>query len=129
MEYLADTVAIIRYLSESSKVGKTALSILTDADNGKNKIIVSAISLMEIMYLYEKGRIKFSLNDFLEKIENHKYYKVIDLNTNILLSAIEIKNVELHDRLLIATAKHLDIPILTCDKVIQKNNLVKTIWD
>jgi len=129
LEYLADTVAIIRYLSESSKVGKTALSILTDADNGKNKIIVSAISLMEIMYLYEKGRIKFSLNDFLEKIENHKYYKVIDLNTNILLSAIEIKNVELHDRLLIATAKHLDIPILTCDKVIQKNNLVKTIWD
>ena len=57
MQYLADTVAIIRHFASVGKIGKAAKSILQDADNGKNKILISIISIVEILYLSERNRI------------------------------------------------------------------------
>ena len=51
MEYLADTVAIIRHFARTGVIGKKAKQILRDADAGKNTIYVSVISIVEIMYL------------------------------------------------------------------------------
>ena len=51
MEYLADTVAIIRHFANVGKIGKAAKSILRDADNGINKILISIISMVEILGL------------------------------------------------------------------------------
>jgi hypothetical protein len=38
LQYLADTVAIIRHFANVGKIGKAAKLILQDADSGKNTI-------------------------------------------------------------------------------------------
>ncbi len=53
MQYLLDTVTIVRYFSSMGKIGKGARKIL---NNFENSFIISVISLMEIMYLAEKKR-------------------------------------------------------------------------
>ncbi len=58
MEYLADTVAVVRHFSKSGKIGKDAHDILRQADVGKNTIWISIISIAEIMYLSEGNRIE-----------------------------------------------------------------------
>ncbi len=54
---------------------------------------------------------------------------IIDLNPDILKVAELIHFFELHDRLILATAKWLDIPIISSDKAFQDVLGIKVIWD
>lgn len=60
MEYLADTVAIVRHLCEHPALGPQAAQILRDADAGEHHVYLSAITLMEILYLSKAKRVPSS---------------------------------------------------------------------
>jgi PIN domain nuclease of toxin-antitoxin system len=129
MEYLADTVAIIRYFSQSGTIGKKARNILDKTENNLNRIFISIISLAEIMYLAERGRIPLNLFSLIEQIENCDNYQIIDLDVRIIKISNSIKNFELHDRLIVSTAKLLNIPLLTSDSEIKNSKTIEVIWD
>lgn len=129
MEYLADTVALIRHLSGTGRIGKAAKEILKAADRGKNIIYISIISMVEIMYLSEGHKIPVDFKTTRDKILKSDNYQIIDLDMEIVKVAKGIKELELHDRLIVATAKYLKIPILTCDGSIQNSDAIKIIWD
>lgn len=56
MEYLADTVTVIRHFSKTGKLGSKARVVLEEAEKGRHHIFISVISLVEIMYLAQKLR-------------------------------------------------------------------------
>lgn len=128
MECLADTVAIIRHFAKTGKIGLKAKRILKGADKGKNSIHISTISIVEIMYLAERKRIQVNLEDVIRKIQNSDNYYFVDLSVGIVEIAKTIKGLELHDRLIVATGKYLDYPILTCDKSLSSLKEVEVIW-
>lgn len=128
MEYLADTVVLIRHFVKADKLPLKVRSILSEVDNGQGVIWISVVSLMEILYLAEKNKINLNLQQAIEEIERSKNYKVIDLTVSIIKVANEIKDLELHDRLIAATAKYLGMPLLTSDKQIIESRQVDTIW-
>ncbi len=129
MEYLADTVAIIRHLSGTGKIGKAAKEILKAADRGENIVYISIISLVEIMYLSEGHKIPVDFKTTHNKILKSENYQIIDLDMGIVEVAKGVKDLELHDRLIVATAKYLKIPILTCDISIQDSDAIEAIWN
>lgn len=90
--------------------------------------MVSVASLIEIMTLSDKGRIKYDFYVMQDKIKNHRNYEVIDLDPQIISAAEPIKNIELFDRLILGTAMHLGIPVLTSDQEMHKYSEVETIW-
>ena len=51
MDYLVDTVALVRHLRGGRKIGTLARKILKEADAGQYIIAISAVTLMEILYL------------------------------------------------------------------------------
>ena len=57
MEYLADTVAIIRHFSGTGRIGRAARLVLEGVEKGENNLFLSSVSLVEILYLAEKKRI------------------------------------------------------------------------
>ena len=128
MEYLADTVALIRHLSGTGRIGKAAKEILKTADQGEHIIYISIISMVEIMYLAEGNRIPADFRTIKSKIINSDNYQIIDLDMEIVETAKGIRKLELHDRLIVATGNYLQIPILTCDQSIQESNAIRTIW-
>jgi len=129
MEYLADTVAIVRFFSQNGKIGREARNIFDNTETGKNKIWISVISLVEIMYLSERNRIPLDLIEFIRKIKISDNYKIIDLDAEIVIVAGNLNGLELHDRLIVATAKYLNVPILTSDQMISNSGFIKVIWD
>ncbi len=129
MEYLADTVVIIRHLSKRGKIGKRAKEVLNNVKEGSDALLMSIISFVEILYLSEKNRININFDDLKQIIEPLDNYEIIDLSLDIVENAKQIKGLELHDRLIVATAKFYDIPILTSDQEIIDYKGVKTIWD
>lgn len=76
MDYVLDTVGLIRHLAGGKRLGKTARVVLDEADKGVHHIIVSAISLMEILYLSERGRITASLKEAIELISKSTNYSL-----------------------------------------------------
>ncbi len=48
---------------------------------------------------------------------------------SILQQVLKLKDIpELHDRIIAATAKRLDIPVMTKDKILHSVPYIKAIW-
>ena len=129
MEYLADTVAVVRFLADTGKIGRKARKIFEETEKGEHIIWISIISIVEIMYLAEKNRIPVNLEDFIEKIKLNRNYKLIDLDLDIVRTANRLSGLELHDRLIVATAKYMDIPLITSDSIIINSGFIEILWD
>lgn len=126
MQYLLDTVTVIRHFTEIGKLGKKAQETL---NSNENTFVISVISLMEILYLSEKRRIKIDLIETLDRIELSSLYHIADLTQEILKVANDLVFYELHDRLILSTAKWLDIPIISSDEKFKSVEGIQILWD
>lgn len=129
MQYLLDTVTIVRHFSGRGRIGRAAAHILDTIEERDDLLVISVISLMEIMYLAERNRITINLTETLERIESSSKYVIIDLSPEILRVAETIDFYELHDRLILATARWLDIPIMSSDEAFEDVPGIDVIWD
>jgi len=81
------------------------------------------------MDISEKKRIKVNYEEILEKIENSNNFEIYSLDVDVLPVARNITTIpELHDRIVVATAKLLDAKLLTKDENIQKSGIVEIVW-
>jgi PIN domain nuclease of toxin-antitoxin system len=129
MDYLADTVTVIRHFSKTGKIGKRAKVVLQEVPLGRHRIYISAVSLVEIMYLAQKHRIGIDLSETLDTINNSTNYFLVDLTPEIVVVAETVEFYEIFDRLIVATAKFLNIPILTSDEKIKNIPGLEVVWE
>ena len=127
MNYLLDTVVLIRYLAALGEITAKA-KIILDNTGKKNIFFVSVISLMEILYLTEKHRITISLEQIIKLIEESAYFYFVDLSPEVILMAKSVDFHELHDRMILATAKYHNIPVISSDKQFKNVKGIKVIW-
>ena len=126
MQYLLDTVTIVRHFTEIGKLGKKAQEMLNSAEN---TFVISVVSLMEILYLSEKRRIGIDLKETLNRIEHSSLYSIVNLTPDILKVANDLIFYELHDRLILSTAKWLDISIISSDEKFKQVKGIQVLWD
>lgn len=130
MNYLLDTVTLVRHFTEQGQIGKQAALILDGIEkNTTDKFSISVVSLMEVMYLAQKKRITIDLQQTLNLIKHSNHYTIVNLTPEILITAETIDFYELHDRLILATAKWLDIPIISSDSLFPQVSEITVIWD
>ena len=126
-DYVTDTQAVVKFMMGKKVINDKAHQVFLSADKGKSTIIIPAVVLMEVLYLFAKHRIDIDLllTEALLKSQNYQFEPLI---MEILKTASEITDIpELHDRLIAATAGYLDIPIITNDPVIRKSKFVKIL--
>ncbi len=128
MRYLLDTVTIVRHFTGKGKIGRAAASILGHVEQNEHIFAISIVSLMEIMYLAEKNQIELDLAQTLNLIGASAKYMIVDLTVDILRVAETIDFAELHDRLILATAKWLGIKLLSSDGKFNSVVGVETVW-
>lgn len=121
MEITLDTHSLIWYLDEglNSKLSKIALNTIKKAEN-KGIIYISVIVLIEILYLIEKGRINLDFDKLLSILEESEIYCIVPLDTSLLKEVENLKGLETHDRIILATAKFTNTSLVSKDKVIRK---------
>ena len=130
---VADTHALIWYLCDTSKLSAVGLAALDGAINTNNPIYISAISLVEIIYLIEKRRLPLKvLTRILNAIDAPNVglaLTALDRNIAEKLKLIDRAIVpDMPDRIIAATALHLAIPLVTRDNKIQNLTTIQTIW-
>ncbi len=128
MRYVADTHTLVWYFTNDKRLGAVAYDTL-EGSIEKGEILIPTIVLAELLYISERGRIKLSFKETLEKIESNDKYEIVSLDIDVLMQADEIKPiVEMHDRLIVATAFIYNAEVITKDKQIIEAGVVNTIW-
>ena len=128
MEITLDTHAFIWYLDKSlnHKLSSKALKAIKEAEDSYT-IYLPIIVLMEVLYLVEKGRVNLSFHKLLLNLEESVNYEIVPFDTRLLKIAETIKGLEVHDRLILATAILTGSPLITNDKEIHAKG-IKVVW-
>jgi PIN domain nuclease of toxin-antitoxin system len=92
-------------------------------------IIIPAVVLAEMMFIAKKGKIVLNFEKILKIIEEYDNIEVAPLDIDILKVANKIeKELEMHDRLIVATALYYNAPLITKDRLITQSQLCPTLW-
>ena len=129
---IADTHAVIWYIFSDSRLSGTARSFITSANLNGDHIGISSITLIEMVYLIEKGRIAAEsftrLAAALEAPQSEFVEIPVDLRIARALSQIQVGQIpDMPDRIVAATAIAFQVPVISRDAKIQHSGL-QTIW-
>lgn len=114
-------------------MSSAVLRALEQAINTGNLIYVSAITIIEIAYLVEKGRFAEEVLTRILNALDHPNVGIVlvplDRNVSGVIRQIDRVTVpDMPDRIIAATAFSLGIPLVTRDLRIQALTTIKTIW-
>ena len=129
---LLDTQAVVWMLFSPDKLSETARQAIDTANQNGDTLYVSALSLVELTFLVEKGRLPQivldTLTDELTNLQGDLVAAPVDVDVAQKVKLISRSAIpELPDRVIAATALSLDLPLVTSDLKIRSSG-VSTIW-
>ncbi len=132
MAAVLDTHAAIWYLRPSKELSPTALQAIRRAVSSGRPIYVSAISLVETIFLVERGGLPLEALRRLEAVLEDPASGLIvaPVDAAVADAVYKIPRTavpDMPDRIIAATAFHLGLPLITRDQRI-KSAGIKTIW-
>jgi len=128
MHYTTDAHSLVWYFTEDAKLSKRALGSFEETIE-EGSVIAPTIVLAEIMFIAQKGRITLTFRQTLAKIEAYENFEVAPLDVSVLEISDTLKvDLEMHDRLIVATALYFNSPLITKDSQIRDSKVIRTIW-
>jgi PIN domain nuclease of toxin-antitoxin system len=129
---VADTHGLIWFLKGSPSLSALAKAAMVRAVQSGGSIVIASITLVEVAYLVEKGRIAATTFDlFTSALANPVsgfVLAALDLSVAEALRLVPRVDVpDMPDRIIAATALHLGLPLVSRDRKIQAS-AIQTIW-
>lgn len=126
MRFVADTHSLFWYFQDSPKLSTTSKKLF-DQREGVRQIVIPTVVLAELLYLYQKISLPHSFEQVLKWLEGEGRFEISSLSVEIIRQAMTLTHLEMHDALIVATAFHLEIPLMTIDHDIIQSQLVATL--
>lgn len=132
MSAVLDTHTVLWYLENSKELSPVARRTIEDAIRDGRQVHVSAISVIEAVYLVERKKIPTAalqrLRQTLTDPNIGLYIAAVDAFVADALEKIPRNLVpDMPDRIVAATAVHLGVPLITRDRRLQTAG-IQTIW-
>ena len=127
-----DTHTLVWWVTGDPTLSKKAKSVIEREQDG-GEIVVSAISAWEITILVEKARLVLSMDvgSWLATVTEIEGVKFLPVDVEIASKSVLLPG-EFHkdpaDRMIVATARKLAVPVVTKDEKIRSYPHVKTVW-
>jgi predicted nucleic acid-binding protein len=116
-------------LLRSKRLSAKAAAIFNAADVGQEVIYIPTIVLGELMHIAGAAQIALKFSNVLKQIKSGDNYVTLPLDLPIIEAAAEISaRLEMHDRLIVATAKVLNVSLITRDEAITAAGIVPVVW-
>lgn len=127
-----DTHALIWYLSGDQRLSESARQFLSAIGGEGNQVVVSSISLVEIAYLAEKGRLTAewpaTVFGLFDNVDTIFVEAPVDLEIAKSLTSLANSGIaDMPDRIIAATSTFFSVPLITKDRIIT-NSSVETLW-
>lgn len=129
---VADTHAVLWYLYNDGRLSLTAAKTINGAALSGEQIAVSAITLAEMVYLIEKGKIPFTAFERIIAAFERTNAMLCEVPfdsaiANVMRQIDRSQVPDLPDRIIAATAIYLGVPVISRDSKI-RSSAVTTIW-
>ena len=129
---VADTQSAVWLLTDRARLSSRALEALHETIRSRGSIIVSAVSLIEVTYGVERGRLPAEVLSRLRRRctapAGVLRLAPVDYAVTLALERVPRDQVpDMPDRIIGATALALDIKLVTSDRDLRES-VVPTIW-
>ena len=126
---LLDTHTFIWLASDIKELSKFAKK---EIQNNADKLFISSISALEIGLLEKRKKLKLPLkaDEFIEKALNFHKINEIEINKDIAYASVYLPDIhnDPFDRIIIATAQHYKMKIISKDYLISTYPEVSVVW-
>lgn len=122
-----DTCTLIWRAFEPEKLSKKASKSINQSDS----LVISSISIWEIgtKIKNKKLSLPISLEEFVARLKRIQKLDIVPVDEMIWMDSLALnwKHKDPADRVIVATARKINYPIVTSDKIIQKF-YKKSLW-
>jgi PIN domain nuclease of toxin-antitoxin system len=130
---VVDTHILVWWVGGAKSLSATAAKAIKDALANNSEVIISSITAWEISMLIEKGRLVLSMDveSWLDEVSQIEGVRFMPVDNEIGIKSTLLPG-EFHkdpaDRIIVATARKLAVPLVTADEKITNYEHVKTIY-
>jgi len=130
---LLDTHAWVWWVADPDRLSTPAADVLARAREQEEPVYLSSISVWEVAMLVEKGRLELTMDvaDWVAHSEAVPWIEFVPVTNHLALRSVRLPD-GLHpdpaDRLIVATARYLGVPLVTRDRKLQDYPHVRTLW-
>ncbi len=130
MRYLLDTCAIVWIAAEPDKLPQTTLALVSHPEA---EIFISSVSAAEIACAYERQRLELDRHwkTWFRFVTGENGWEVLDVSLRIIEEAWSLPG-EFHtdpaDRVIVATARSMDLIVITGDERILQYPHVESLF-
>ena len=127
-----DTHTLVWWVSDDPLLSKRARTAI-EREQPDGDIIVSSISAWEIAILVERGKLVLSMDvgGWLSTVAQIDAVQFLPVDVDVATKSVDLPG-DFHkdpaDRMIVATARKLAVPLVTKDDKIRAYAHVKTIW-
>lgn len=133
MSFVTDTHPLIWSLFAPKRLSVTAIDLFTRANRGEHIIFIPAVVIAEAIMVVEKGRVKGTVSELLHGLsllQASGSYQLLDLHPDTVIASHALTVIpDIFDRLVVAEAQRLALPLITRDGSISAAGAVATVWD
>jgi len=128
---VTDTHALIFHAAGTGKLGPRAAAFFDRCERRAAILYVPTIVIWECSLLARVSRInlRLTVRAFFDDLFSNPAYQPIDITPQQIYLADELRfNRDPFDALICATARTIDLPLITRDADIRGSGVVKVIW-
>ena len=129
-----DTHALVWWVSGDNRLlSATARATISKEEANEASMIVSAISAWEIAILVQKSRLVLSMDveEWLDHVASLPPIRFVPVDRQTAVQSVRLPG-EFHadpaDRIIVATARRLNVPLVSGDSKIRDYPHVRSIW-
>jgi PIN domain nuclease of toxin-antitoxin system len=129
VRYVLDTHALVWSVLSPARLGSHARRVIESA--GPGELAIASASIMELGRLMAEGKIDLEARRPAEVFEDALTYNAVipaSLEAAFRAPALGLPHSDPYDRLIVAEALVLRVPLITKDGNITDSGLVRVVW-
>jgi len=127
--YVADAHAIAWFVTADRHMSDMAREALQNVGPQGPKVLVPTIVMAELAWLAEKRRVRVGVAELFGYVGATEGWEVVPFGLSVLDEFVSVgPGLEMHDRVIVATARVHNAAVVTSDADITASGLVQTIW-
>ena len=128
MIYVLDTHVLIWYFIGSKRLKRKLKERIEEVRNTGGRLLVPTIVIAEALAIAEKGKVEFDFQGMCQLIKDEPEFEIVGFTPEIMEETMHTEIPEIHDRIIVATAKFYRARLLTKDKIILESGEVEKLW-
>ena len=128
MIYVFDTHVLIWYFIGSKRLKRKLKDKIEEVRNTGGRLLVPTIVIAEALAIDEKGKVEFDFQGMYQLIKDEPEFEIVGFTPEIMEEVMHTEIPEIHDRIIVATAKFYRARLLTKDKIILESGEVEKLW-